>query len=256
MEVTIVWDGVSSQSLGVTVEGLIIPTSTPERVFNSVKVAGRNGDVITDNAIAFENTTQKYTMHWLATQHSLVMDWLFHTPTKYIRLEDSLHPNMFRMAYIEKSSTVSNINNVLYRAEIVFSCKPQFFLTSGETKTTYSTGSQSSIQLYNPGMPTFPLVDVVLKETLPSQGARIGFTEVLSGQTNTVRISHDCPVRNVTIDFETLSAWNTNAPDENLGQYISIPVGQHQPRIELYNNAMVFSGLDSIKLLPRWWVIM
>ena len=117
------------------------PYNAPPRSVEMIEVPGRNGAYALDNGY-FENIEVTYRVCVSKSNHTnfqseitSVRNWLC-SKVGYQRLTDDYNPNEYRMA-IYKSGLESD--DVFWNGaefDITFECKPQRFLTSGETATT------------------------------------------------------------------------------------------------------------------------
>ena len=157
----ITFNGTSSTAYNLNVE--ICPVyPVPERVIEKVSVLGRNGDLLFDTG-AYQNVEQRYQIWFdgrstsFQEQARAVAMWLYSTKG-YCRLEDSYDPDVYRMATISKKTDLKNFMNLMGRGELVFDCKPQRFLKSGETEITMAGSSPGAPWTYtNNYMRTKPL---------------------------------------------------------------------------------------------------
>ena len=126
--------------------GLENTFNAPARVYEMVEVPGRNGQYAI-NMGRYENVEVTYTAHNSEPNDPETfrenLDGLRNalvSQTGYQRLEDSAHPDEYRMAIL-KSVEVKPLENA-YASDIdlVFDCKPQRWLTSGETAVTVASG--------------------------------------------------------------------------------------------------------------------
>lgn len=142
---TFTFGGVSTAAYGLVVEG---PGdySAPKRAVNTFAVPGRNGAVIVDQGY-YENITVEYTVVVAENTQSDFTDSIeafrnaIVSLTGYQRLEDTYHPGEYRMARYEgglDEDPAFHGKGALFK--IKFDCKPQRFLTSGETAITVSDG--------------------------------------------------------------------------------------------------------------------
>ena len=127
--------------------------NAPARVYDVISVPGRNGDLLIDRG-KFENIFVKYPAFIagdnfrsnLAAFRSAML-----SGSGYARLTDTYHPDEFRLAYygdpIEMTARKQN-NGAEF--DIVFNCKPQRFLLSGETPVIFSAdGSITNPTLFD-----------------------------------------------------------------------------------------------------------
>lgn len=106
----------------------------PKRSVEYISVPGRNGDLIVDNG-KWENITVTYPafIPYGFEQHMSEFRMELCKKLGYQRLEDTYHPDEFRLASftdgLEPSMTQWNEGGVF---NLSFNCKPQRFLKSGE----------------------------------------------------------------------------------------------------------------------------
>lgn len=151
----ITFNGVASSAYGIVVESCPSYAAAPRKV-EYISVEGRNGDLIRDTG-AYANIEQTYDV-WFADSgktfqelSSAVAMWLLGS-TGYCRLEDDYFPDIYRMACYSQLIENKNFLNRKGRATLVFNCKPQRFLKTGETQTLV-TGNT----LTNDYMPCYPI---------------------------------------------------------------------------------------------------
>ena len=142
---TFTFGGVSTAAYGLVVEG---PGdySSPKRAVDVVTVPGRNGAVLVDQGyyenitveyavVVAENTQSDFTDSIEAFRNAIV------SQVGYQRLEDTYHPGEFRMASYESGldeDPAFHGKGAIFKVK--FNCKPQRFLTSGETAVAVSSG--------------------------------------------------------------------------------------------------------------------
>ena len=134
----ITFNGVSSSAYGIVVESCPNYQAAPRKV-EYISVEGRNGDLVRDTGF-YSNVEQAYDI-WFADPGktfqelaSAVAMWLLGSKG-YCRLEDDYYPDVYRMACYSKLIENRNFQNRKGRATLVFSCKPQRFLKSGESSS-------------------------------------------------------------------------------------------------------------------------
>jgi phage-related protein len=113
--------------------------NAPTRAMEEEIVPGRNGTLLIDGG-RWENIIVTYPA-FIAENFDVNMARLRNflaSVRGYARLSDSYHPNEFRLASFSDGITVktSGRYNVQGQFNLSFNCKPQRFLTSGETVTT------------------------------------------------------------------------------------------------------------------------
>lgn len=229
----IIFGKISSEEIGVTVEGY--PRSIiPERDIETEAIPGRNGMLLYDYG-TYQNYDQPFTIHWKKEFGDVhIAQWL-HKPG-YQRLEDSLHPDHFRMAYFSGPADIENRMNVLGRSEILFNCKPQFFRKSGEVEISLTNGQT----LINTGQKALPLI------TVDGNGSG-----VLTVGDVTVFIS-EIPNGGVVLDSDIQDAYSV----DRLSNYNDlISLSKYDFPSLLNGNTLISwsGGIASVKIIPRWW---
>lgn len=141
---TLTFDGQSSGDYGVYITGEAV-YNAPARDVEMVTIPGRNGQLALDKG-RFENIEVSYPAGIFADNEAgfaqAVSDFrnFLASHSGYCRLEDDYNSNEYRMA-VYKSGL--EVDPKLLRAgkfNIVFDCKPQRWLTSGETAVTVASG--------------------------------------------------------------------------------------------------------------------
>ena len=144
---SITWNGVSSDTIGVIVER--IPNRyVPTRRFSPQQVAGRNGNILLVDK-AFPNVEQEYEVYLSAEAQGLpsvaraCAEWLM-GPDGYCRLTDSYDTTVYREAFLLGGFDIENILNKFGRCTITFSCKPQKYLLTGDTPIEIPAGTTTT----------------------------------------------------------------------------------------------------------------
>lgn len=230
----LIFGGVSSDSLGVTVEGF--PASViPERETETEMIPGRSGALLYDHG-TYKNYPQNFTLHWLKQGNvdASVAAWLH--KRGYQRLEDSFHPDHFRLAFYTGDTEIENRLNVLGRAEIQFNCKPQYFRKSGEVKLTPSNGDFIS----NSGQTALPLITIY----------GTGSGAIVVG--NVSAAISDIPSDGMVLDCDLQDAYSPSKL-ENYNARVEISGGDF-PVLPPGGAQISWSGgITSVEIVPRWW---
>jgi len=144
---SITWNGVSSDTIGVIVER--IPNRyVPTRRFSPQQVAGRNGNILLVDK-SFPNVEQEYEVYLSAEAQGLpsvaraCAEWLM-GPDGYCRLQDSYDTTVYREAFLMGGYDLENILNKFGRCTITFSCKPQKYLLAGDTPISIPAGATTT----------------------------------------------------------------------------------------------------------------
>ena len=151
----------------------------------------------------------------------------------YKRLTDTYNTDEFRMATFESGLNVDPIKSLSAgQFEIKFNCKPQRWLTSGESVTTLTTSGSIS----NPTrFAAKPLIVVT------------GYGTVKVGS-NTITITNNFP--SVTIDSELGDCYSGSS---NANPYVSFSKNVF-PTLAYGSNSITISGnVTKVEITPRWW---
>lgn len=231
------FDGVTSSSLSTYISGEG-SFNAPERVYDMQIVPGRNGALAIDEG-RFENVEITYPAFIfkqsgsdfetaVANLRSALM-----SRKGYKRLADTYHPDEFRMAIYKSGLEVSPVNiNRAGEFELTFDCKPQRFLTSGETVTTMT----ASGTITNPTQfDAKPLIVVTGTGTLTVNGVAI-----------TISVSP------TTIDCEAMEAYNGTT---SRNSSITLTPNRFPVLSPGSNSITKTSGISKIEIQPRWWRI-
>ena len=208
--------------------------NVPERAVEMVSIPGRNGAFAHDLG-RFENVEVKYhvvvhkdTNANFQTELSSVRNWLA-SKVGYQRLTDDYNSNVYRMAVYKSGLETSEtfVNGAEF--DIVFDCKPQRWLTSGETATAVASGGT----ITNPTLfDAKPQLQVKGYGTIEIGGAEI---DVLYIPTGIIQISN--PV-NVGLSYETSRSFTQTINGDALanGDIIDVSSEQISARIIIPNN--------------------
>lgn len=138
------FDGVSSRTYGVYITGEAV-YNAPEREVEMISIPGRNGAFALDKG-RFENIEVTYSAGIFADTETdfaeAVSDFRNFLCSRkgYVRLQDEYNPNEYRMAVYRSGLEVDSEQLRAGEFAITFECKPQRFLTSGETAVTVTSG--------------------------------------------------------------------------------------------------------------------
>ena len=140
--------GVNSRSYGVYITGEGV-FNAPERNVEMIDIPGRNGAFALDKG-NFNNIEVTYPAS-IATDAETdfadaVSDLRNFLCSKigYVRLEDEYNPNEYRMAIYKSGLEVSHDMLTNGKFDITFECKPQRYLTSGETAISVASGGKAT----------------------------------------------------------------------------------------------------------------
>lgn len=234
---SLTFDNYNSLSYNIYISGEGV-YNAPERAVNMVQIPGKNGALAMDEG-RFENIEVIYpagtfgdTQTDFAGNVSAFRNILC-SRYSYVRLTDEYHPDEFRLA-LYKSGLEANPTryNTAGEFDIVFDCKPQRFLTSGETVTTMT----ASGTITNPTQfESKPLIVVTGTGTLTVNGVAITLT-----------------VSPTTIDCETMEAYNGTTSRNST---ITLSPNRFPVLSPGSNSITKTSGITKIQITPRWWRI-
>lgn len=177
------FDNVSSRTYGVYITGEAV-YNAPARDVEMITIPGRSGTFALDNG-RFENIEVTYPAGIYADTEAdfrqAISDFRNFLCSRkgYVRLQDEYNPGEYRMA-VYKSGL--DVDPAMLRAgefKITFDCKPQRWLTSGETATTMASGGT----LTNPTLfEASPLLEVEGYGTIDFNGYEIELTNETYGE--------------------------------------------------------------------------
>ncbi len=241
------FDGENSLDSGIYITGQAV-FNAPERAVEMVTVPGRNGALAIDQG-RFENIEVTYpggcfadTQADFAEKISEFRNLLVSRYT-YKRLTDTYHPDEFRMGIYKSGLETKAVRyNTASEFDIVFDCKPQRWLVSGESAQTFSaSGSITNPTLFD----AKPLLVVTGAGTL-----------LIGSQTMAIAAGSAPASQVIYIDCETQEAWEiVGAGKISRNDYIQ-NAGEEFPVLSAGNNTITLgSGISQVAITPRWWRI-
>lgn len=142
------YDGESSRDYDVYLTGDGV-FNAPERAVEMLEIPGRNGNYALDQgkfnniSVTYKAGIVDYSESNFANKVSSVRNWLC-SKVGYKRLSDDYNPNEYRMAVFRSGVNIDHVDLKTGEFEITFDCKPQRWLTSGETAVTVADGGTLS----------------------------------------------------------------------------------------------------------------
>lgn len=177
------FDNVSSRTYGVYITGEAV-YNAPKRDVEMITIPGRSGTFALDNG-RFENIEVTYPAGIYADTEAdfrqAISDFRNFLCSRkgYVRLSDEYNPGEYRMA-VYKSGL--DVDPAMLRAgefTITFDCKPQRWLTSGETAVTVTDGDT----LTNPTLfEASPLLEATGNGAIEFNGYEIEFSGIPYGE--------------------------------------------------------------------------
>lgn len=234
-----VYGGVSS----ATFHARVFPTDSmlkaPAHKYSEVVVPGRSGKLLMDLA-SYDNVRREYDVQIVGdtglASFTALRNYLA-SCTGYLRLTDSFDAAHYYMAaYTEAFNLTADWHSMRRgRGTIAFDCKPQRFLTSGETVVSRT----SSGTITNPTrFASKPLLKVTTTRAAAS---------VLGVGSVNITIRRQGVIY---IDCETGRAYSGATP---LDTYISLNAIDF-PSLEPGSNGISLgTGISKVEITPRWW---
>ena len=180
----IIFGGVDSSDYGIYISGEGV-YNAPERSVELVNVPGRNGAIVLDQG-RYNNIKVTYPAMVLEADQEHFRERLSEfrnailSQKGYQRLEDSYHPDEFRMGVYHDGLEVSDILTLARGGnfELIFDCKPQRWLSDGDIPVPVSSGSV----LQNPTVfDSSPLLEVEGYGNINFNGYNINLRNALVG---------------------------------------------------------------------------
>ena len=195
IENSITFGGVNSADFGIYISGEGV-FNAPQRDVEMIEIPGRNGEFALDNG-RFKNIEVSYpAFNFEPDDYDSFVQNLSDFRNAicslrgYQRLTDTFHPDEYREAVYIGGLEIKPVKyNTASEFTIVFDCKPQRWLTSGETEVAVDSGDT----LTNPTLfESSPLLEVTGYGTIEFNGydirlddASVGEVEVISQGTTT-----------------------------------------------------------------------
>ena len=145
MRHSIIFGGVNSADFGIYISGEGV-FDAPKRAVEMIAVPGRNGEIALDQgywenidivypAFNYEDDLDTFAERLSAFRNAIC------SLKGYQRLSDTFHPDEYRMAVYSEGLEVTPIKyNTAANFDLKFDCKPQRWLTEGETAVTVASG--------------------------------------------------------------------------------------------------------------------
>lgn len=201
------FNNTSSRSYGVYLTGEAV-YNAPQRAVELVSIPNRNGAFALDKGY-FENIEVTYPAGIFGETEAdfaqAISDFRNFLCSKkgYCRLTDEYNPNEYRMAVYKSGLEVSPAQLKAGEFDIVFECKPQRFLTSGETAVTVTSGGTINNPTYFDSSPLLKLYGYgniqINSDTITASASSL--TEVELGGSGGASVSLDMSMMNTGDTF-------------------------------------------------------
>lgn len=237
------FDGENSFNYGVYISGGGT-FDAPKRKAQKIEIPGRNGDLIIDDG-AFENITVSYPAFIVAKNETEFKEKLeafrsaLLSKVGYVTLSDTYHEDEFRLAaYLEGLEVSPKLHNRTGDFTLVFECKPQRFLKSGQVPVNVESGDT----IVNPTeFASKPLIEV-------------NGTGALSVGALTVNITGEASQK-IYIDSDIMEAYiDQDGALISADDRITLN-GPDFPTLQPGETGITFDGITSVIITPRWWRI-
>lgn len=209
--------------------------NAPTRAVEEEIVPGRNGTLIIDGG-RFENIEVTYPA-FIADDFdeniASLRNFLLSTQG-YARLSDSYHPDEFRLASFSDGITVktSGRYNVQGQFDLAFNCKPQRFLTSGETEQSFTEDGS----IINPtSMDAKPIIRIIGTGTVGVGDVQITFDG------SSAYVDLDCEIQDAYYGVTNKNSAITLTPN----RFPVLGAGA--------TGITVGDGVTEVIVAPRWW---
>lgn len=239
---SLTFDGINSLNYGIYVTGEAV-YNAPERVVEMVNIPGRNGALAIDQGY-FDNIEVSYpcgcfadTQAEFASKVSAFRNAIA-SRYSYKRLTDEYNADEYRLGLYKSGLEVDAVRySTAGQFTITFDCKPQRFLTAGETELTVADGGT----LTNPTQfESKPLIKVTGAGTLGINNYSLSILGV-AGQV-------------IYIDCDTQEAWEiVGSSRVSRNDYIQ-NAGEAFPVLAPGSNSIALTGIGAT-ITPRWWRI-
>lgn len=253
-------DGKSLADFGVHVSGTGVFNS-PERDYEVVEVPGRSGDLLfsKNRYKNYELTYPAFVLYHFREKIAELRAFLL-SRKGYVRIEDTYHPDEFRLGYFQGPLEFDPILLTGSEFEIKFNVKPQRFLKYGETVQTFESTSLNLTQIFQIVNPTYfsskPIIKIYRTVTSLSPTDSTDETQTFSVGNHIVSIM-ETGTDHVIIDSETQDAHSDT--NQNLNSRIILDRGTF-PELDPGTNAMMItnfkgSTVSKIEITPRWYTL-
>lgn len=245
-------DGKPSLDFGLVISGAGTYAS-PQKRYEEVDIPGRNGKLLLNTDTFFDNVevtydsflyenlvapskveyVNPYDRRTLNQKLSNLRSFLG-SRKGYFKLEDTYHPDEFRLGYYAGGEEVEVDPGFRYiQMTLSFMCKPQRFLKEGENPVDFtSSGTISNYTSFD------------AKPLIRAYGTG-SFT--LNG--TTVRINSTDYYMDIDCDLMECYKDSTNCNGN-----VTLTAGKF-PVIAPGDNKITLNGISKLTITPRWWVL-
>lgn len=253
---TLTFDGRSSSEFNVYITGEGV-FNAPERAVEMISIPGRNGAFALDYG-RFENIEVTYNCGIagdddadFADAVSAFRNWLC-SRNGYVRLTDDYNAGEYRLAIYKSGLEVTAENLKAGEFPVVFECKPQRFLTSGETAVAVTSGDTiTNPTLFNAS----PLLEVTGHGDINLGSAEI---EVVSEDIGNIPIADSVTKYNVSSVTQTIESTKLAAGDTITVSGVKF-VQMHKATPQSSISDITVTSTSNVSEIyvdwPDWWAI-
>ena len=240
-----IYNSMGARDFGLTVSGEDT-WKRPQPDVKRIEVPGRNGDLI-QLGNRYQNLDITYhcgIVKDLKVNFDAFNAALLANPG-YHRLEDSYHPEYYRMAVFESALEPDvKKRGIVGEVDIKFNCKPQLFLKTGEVELKVDNGGI----IYNPTPYTaYPIIRFSFNNSW--EGGSI----TINGRT--ISVQDPGTVNDFIIDCERQDIYLKDTRENKNGLFV-LSDGEFF-EIKPGRNRIYCSGLtyDAVYVTPNWWTV-
>lgn len=233
--------------------------NAPERDVKMVAIPGRNGDLTLDNG-RFKNIKIKYPafiVEDFGRNVDALRDFLG-TIRGYSRLEDTYHPDEYRMARISGAFTVKPEDKLRAgKFDLTFDCMPQRWLKSGEAiiDGAGSFGVATSFDVLNPTeQDALPNIKLTMDSNCTKTVFNINDVQLTINAPSVLQpIMIDCAMQNVYGETDQANLNSYLVLDD--GTFPVLKPGVNTISFTPYPQEGYWIGGCTVDIYPRWWCL-
>lgn len=263
------FDGIDSLEYGVYITGEAA-WNAPERDMELIAIPGRNGALAIDHG-RFENITVTYPAGVFASsmeeyaEKVRVFRNILASKYSYVKITDTYNPDEYRLGLFRAGLEVDPVHyNTAGEFEIVFECKPQRFLNSGDEQIPLHGDVE-------------PLTDDRLEAITTESGEIIEVNYMIASFENptafssrplivapgpgTIRFGNQYITvagdgsTPIYIDCDVMEAYtiSQSGAKRNVNELVSFS-GNDFPVFTPGENTFS-SSIENVEIYPRWWIV-
>ena len=242
----LIFDGVDIEAeFNVMIDGAS-SWPKPARRSDAVQVPGRNGDLLYDEG-AWENVEITYNIlvkaEWI-TEYERLTEWLC-SHVGYFRLEDpDRHPGVYRMAEFTGPVNPKTIGyHFAGTFSLEFNCKPQQFLTSGESALEDIPISSAILGCYRTDQGQWYFVDDISGDSVMTMIT--DYLNYIGSDGNYLKVSFTNN-KSYTHGMGVVTAYYDSTNDQWIRTYTSRGVGAGETAVVYLSHDEYDTGLISL----------